>query len=190
MPMIELNTRTETVVPPRSKFLFRKNRDAECRHRKEKRQMKCFASLLLLALTTPPLLAQDKSPQHAYRGVYAGFIENIGSRRVSDAAQNNASSGKRSVTLAEAVRIFLQQNLDIVAARFDVETADAEKLTARLRPNPEFDAGFDDLPLNFSGPFFKEQEITYGISQTFELGGKRRKRMDAANANAELARAE
>src|SRR5262249_13572315 len=41
----------------------------------------------------------------------------------------------------------------------------------------------------FSGPFFSEQEITYGISQTFELGGKRRKRINAANANAELARA-
>jgi len=85
--------------------------------------------------------------------------------------------------------LFLQQNLAIVAARYEIETADAEKLTARLRPNPEFDASFDDLPLDFSGPFFREQEISYGISQTFELGGKRRKRINAANANAELARA-
>jgi cobalt-zinc-cadmium efflux system outer membrane protein len=88
------------------------------------------------------------------------------------------------------VSIFLQQNLQIVAARYDIETADAEKLTARLRPNPQLSAGFDDLPLNFSGKFFQEQEITYGISQTFELGGKRSKRIDAANANGELARAE
>ena len=31
-------------------------------------------------------------------------------------------------------------------------------------------------------PFFAEQEIAYGVSQTFELGGKRRKRINAANA--------
>src|SRR6185503_10210966 len=48
---------------------------------------------------------------------------------------------------------------------------------------------FEALPLNFTGSFFQEQEISYGISQTFELGGKRRKRIDAANASAELARA-
>jgi cobalt-zinc-cadmium efflux system outer membrane protein len=100
-----------------------------------------------------------------------------------------AASPKKELTLGDAIDVFLQQNLAIVAARYEVETADAEKLTARLRPNPEFDASFDDLPLDFSGPFFREQEISYGISQTFELGGKRRKRINAANANAELARA-
>ena len=42
---------------------------------------------------------------------------------------------KRSVTLADAVEIFLRQNLQLLAARYDVETAEAEKLTARLRPN-------------------------------------------------------
>ena len=63
-------------------------------------------------------------------------------------------------------------------------------MTAKLRPNPSVSADFEDLPLDFAGPFFREQEISYGISQTFELGGKRRKRIDAANANAELARAQ
>jgi outer membrane protein, heavy metal efflux system len=37
-------------------------------------------------------------------------------------------------------------------------------------------------------PLFKEQTYDYGLSQTFELGGKRSKRIDAANANADLAR--
>src|SRR5689334_5014616 len=95
---------------------------------------------------------------------------------------------KRSVTLADAVEIFLRQNLQLLAARYDVETAEAEKLTARLRPNPQLTVGLSDLPVNLSGPFIKEQTYSYGISQTIELGGKRTKRIETAEANSELAR--
>ena len=95
---------------------------------------------------------------------------------------------KRTITLAEAVEIFLRQNLQLVAARYDIETADAEKLTARLRPNPQLTVGLSDLPVNLSGPFLKEQTYSYGISHTIELGGKRGKRIDVADANSDLAR--
>ncbi len=98
------------------------------------------------------------------------------------------TTSKRSVTLAEAVEIFMRQNLELVAARYDIETADAEKLTARLRPNPQLTVGLSDLPVNLSGPFIKEQTYDYGISRTIELGGKRGKRIETANANSELAR--
>jgi len=113
----------------------------------------------------------------------------VKARQAAQQANPATNQTKKELTLNDAVNLFLQQNLDIIAARFEIENADAEKLTAKLRPNPEFSASFDDLPLDFSGPFFSEQEINYGISQTFELGGKRRKRINAANANAELARA-
>jgi cobalt-zinc-cadmium efflux system outer membrane protein len=148
------------------------------------RRASCLAALLLLTLATQPILAQEKSPE-PLRGIHVDFATMLHAQQ-----QNPATSGKRSITLSDAVSIFLQQNLQIVAARYDIDTADAEKLTARLRPNPEFSADSEGLPLNFTGSFFNEQEITYAISQSFELGGKRRKRIDAANANAELARAE
>ena len=95
---------------------------------------------------------------------------------------------KRSITISDAVSIFLEQNLQLVAARYDIDTVDAEKLTARLRPNPEVNVDFADIPLNFRENFVKPQTYSYGISQTIELGGKRRKRIDAANADSELAR--
>jgi cobalt-zinc-cadmium efflux system outer membrane protein len=104
-------------------------------------------------------------------------------------AQTQTPAGlKRSVTLADAVEIFMRQNLELVAARYDIETADAEKLTARLRPNPQVSFGLSDLPLNLSGPLIKEQTYDYGVSRTFELGGKRSKRIETADANSELAR--
>src|SRR5215813_10352505 len=104
-------------------------------------------------------------------------------------AQTQApATSKRSLTLPDAVEIFMRQNLELVAARYDIETADAEKLTARLRPNPQVSFGLSDLPLNLSGPLIKEQTYDYGISRTFELGGKRSKRIDTADANSDLAR--
>ena len=104
--------------------------------------------------------------------------------------QTSAPPAKRFISISDAVSIFLQQNLQLVAARYDIDTAEAEKLTARLRPNPEFSVGSSDLPLDLTGNLLAEQTFSYSISQTFELGGKRRKRIDAANANSDLARAQ
>jgi len=102
--------------------------------------------------------------------------------------QTQTPGSKRLITLDEAVEIFMRQNLQLVAARYDIETADAEKLTARLRPNPQLTVGLSDLPVNLSGPIIKEQTYDYGISRTIELGGKRGKRIETANANSDLAR--
>lgn len=96
----------------------------------------------------------------------------------------------RTVTIADAVSIFLQQNLQIVAARYDVDIVEAEKLTAKLRPDPQLSVSAADIPLVFSPSVFKPQTYDYGVSQTFELGGKRQKRIDAANADSALAHAQ
>jgi cobalt-zinc-cadmium efflux system outer membrane protein len=154
-------------------------------HRQESRRVSYLASLLLLlTLTNRPILAQEGPPAPS-RGINADIAAMI-----HDHQQPTPAPAKMSITISDAVSIFLQQNLQLVAARYDIDTSDAEKLTARLRPNPQIVADFAQLPLDFTGKFFKEQQYSYGISQTFELAGKRRKRIDAANANAELARAE
>lgn len=145
--------------------------------------MRYLAGLLLLTLTVHPLLAQDKSS-----GPSKSINADIGA--MPRAQQQTPPPGKRPITISDAVSIFLQQNLLLVAARYDIDTVDAEKLTARLRPNPEVSVGFSDIPLDFRANFVKPQTFSYGISQTFELGGKRRKRIDAANADSEVARAE
>ncbi|MEP7075038.1 MAG: TolC family protein [Acidobacteriota bacterium] len=97
---------------------------------------------------------------------------------------------KRSITMSDAVTIFLQQNLQLVAAKYDVATADAEKLTAKLRPNPQVSVAFTDIPLDFRRNFVKPNTFDYNISQTLEMGGKRQKRIDAANADSEVAKAQ
>src|SRR2546428_1155708 len=104
-------------------------------------------------------------------------------------SQTPTSSGSRPITISDAVSIFLKQNFQVIAARYDVDTAEAEKLTARLRPNPDISVGFSGLPLNLSGNLLTEQQYSYSIAQPFELGGKRGKRIDVANANSDVARA-
>jgi cobalt-zinc-cadmium efflux system outer membrane protein len=139
------------------------------------------ASLLVFALASQGVRAQEKSPEPQKLNA---------SVAMKPAAQQQTlpSSAKRSITISDAVSIFLQQNLQLVAARYDVDTADAEKLTARLRPNPQLSVALSGAPLNLSGPLVSEQTYDYTISQTFELGGKRGKRIDFANKNADFAR--
>ena len=98
--------------------------------------------------------------------------------------------GIRMITLNDAVSIFLQQNLQLVAAKYDINTAEAEKLTARLRPNPQVSFTATDMPLAFSLQAFNPPTLDYSISQTFETAGKREKRMDVADAQAEVAQAQ
>ena len=209
---------------------FRKRRDSvTCRRRQRNRRASYMGCLLLLILITPPLLAQERSPERAKQIKSADLATTDslpipatpakGPITTSDAASNSdtlqtsappaqrsitisdasstsdslqtpATPAKRPITISDAVSIFLQQNFQLVASRYDIDAADAEKLTARLRLNPEISVGFADLPLDFSGNLIKDQTYSYGISQTFELGGKRRKRIDAANANSNVARAE
>ena len=139
-----------------------------------------LVGLVLLAVTVHRIAAQEKSP---------GPLNGINIAANLQAQQQTPAAGaRRSITLSDAVQIFMQQNLQLVAARYDIDTAEAEKLTARLRPNPQLNIASSNLPINLSGPLFKEQTYDYGLSQTFELGGKRSKRIDAANANADLAR--
>jgi cobalt-zinc-cadmium efflux system outer membrane protein len=138
----------------------------------------------LITLIAHPVLAQEKSPQ-ASRGINANIAA-----LPQPQQQVPATPARRSITISDAVSIFLQRNLQLVAARYDIDTVDAEKLTARLRPNPEIGVGFSDIPLDFRDNFVKPQTFSYDISQTFELGGKRSKRIAEANANSEVARAE
>ena len=62
----------------------------------------------------------------------------------SGPSQQPATSARR-ISISDAVSIFLNQNFQLIAARYDIDTVEAEKLTARLRPNPDVSVGFSGL---------------------------------------------
>lgn len=94
-----------------------------------------------------------------------------------------------SMTVDQAVAVALEHNLDLLAQRYDVDIATARTVTARILPNPYAALGFDYLDV--LGSDFKNNAATgAGPAETnlrldypIELGGKRRKRIDYANAN-------
>ena len=90
------------------------------------------------------------------------------------------------LTTEQAVAEAIAHNLDLLAARFDIDVAKAAVLTARLRPNPELSLTADHLDIlgagfdlnNGAGP----PEYASGVEYTIEGGGKRKQRTEAAGA--------
>ena len=151
---------------------FRKSRDSK--------YLRYFLAAVLAFWVIPVCAVDAQGPS----GSAAGPDDKTASTAAPSAGQT------RSITIADAVSIFLQQNLELAAARYDVDLVDAEKLSAGLRPNPEIEFEAGDVPVEFGPSLIRPDKYSYGISQTFELGGKRQKRVDAANRESELAEAE
>src|SRR5439155_27338624 len=75
----------------------------------------------------------------------------------------------------------LKQNPDLAAFSWDVRSAEARILQARLWPNPELGTQSEDIGFSLS-------QTTLQLSQLIELGGKRSARVREATVGHELAR--
>lgn len=92
------------------------------------------------------------------------------------------------LTLADALARAQAQSPLVTAAEASVKAAEGRARQAGLMPNPE--AGLQSENFAGSGPYgrFGAAETTATLSQRMELGGKRRTRAAAANAEVEAAR--
>jgi len=90
------------------------------------------------------------------------------------------------VSFDQLAQTAMVQNKSLQAAREQLRQAEGRLKQAQLRPNPTLDASRTTDVL-----FANEGETGFGItlSQPFELGGKRGKRMQVAEAEVELAKA-
>src|SRR5207248_5902698 len=62
-----------------------------------------------------------------------------------------APAGAQSLTIAQAVEEAVQHNLALMAERSNLSIADAQMVTARLRPNPVFSFSADHLDVLGTG---------------------------------------
>jgi cobalt-zinc-cadmium efflux system outer membrane protein len=102
-----------------------------------------------------------------------------------------------SLTLREAATLALARNPSLRAHGYELQAADARKLQAGLRPNPELSIEVEDVLGTGGVRGFDEAQATLQLSQLIELGGKRKARTQVAHAmsaqkrlEAELARVE
>jgi len=146
----------------------------------------CLAMGMLLTSCGPDPLADDwieprplAGPERAYHP--PRLISDDAAESAGATAPLQAPTG--DVTLAEAVAIALLHNPELRTFGWDVRVAEARAVQAGLSPNPR--AGVTSE--NLGGPDNVSVRNTVRLSQVIELGGKRRKRVDLAEANRTLA---
>lgn len=103
--------------------------------------------------------------------------------------------GSVIITLDDAIRMALQHNHSLLAARTQIEQNQAAETTANLRPNPVLMGDAQFLPL------FQPDQLTsdyldntaqfdLGVSYLFERGKKRQHRLQAARDQTAVARSQ
>jgi outer membrane protein, heavy metal efflux system len=105
-----------------------------------------------------------------------------------------APAGAQSLTIAQAVGEAVQHNLALMAERSNLSIADAQMVTARLRPNPVFSFSADHLDAlgtgfnaeNNGGP----PEVAWRVDVPLERGGKRDARIALAETVHTIAEAQ
>jgi outer membrane protein, heavy metal efflux system len=104
------------------------------------------------------------------------------------------TQGPVRITLDEAIRMALQHNHNILAARTTIQQSQAEETTANLRPNPSLFADWEYLPIGSpakqnptlypnvpTSDYLKNNtEGDLGLSYLLERGKKRQHRLQAA----------
>ena len=96
-----------------------------------------------------------------------------------------ASPPAARISIDEAIRLALQHNHALLAARSTILQSQALETTANLRPNPvlSWDAQFLPIfqPSNFSRDYLDNQaQFDLGLGYSFERGKKRQHRLQAA----------
>ena len=93
----------------------------------------------------------------------------------------------QGATSSDLIRRALTSNAEIAAARIDVERSRARLRQAGLRPNPILD--FEQTTGRLTGSA-GERQTSIGLSLPIQLGGKRARRIELAQAELEAAEAE
>jgi cobalt-zinc-cadmium efflux system outer membrane protein len=92
------------------------------------------------------------------------------------------------LNLNDALALFLQQNLDILIAKYGIEYSKGQQITARLFPNPTMSIG--NLASFTQGHTAGNSgQIFIQAQQLFELAGKRGYRIESAGFGAQSAEA-
>lgn len=82
-----------------------------------------------------------------------------------------------TLTVDEAMALFLKQNLDLLMAQYGVDSAKGLEVTAKLFPNPTLSA---DLTGSQTQSFHDVGALDLRVDQLFELAGKRGYRQESA----------
>lgn len=89
------------------------------------------------------------------------------------------------LTLEQAEKAFLNNNLDLIAQKYSIDSAKATVITAKLYDNPDF--SYSNALYNFNTHNLFEPEMSVQVSQLIRLAGKRNKAIDLAKSGIDIA---
>jgi cobalt-zinc-cadmium efflux system outer membrane protein len=112
-----------------------------------------------------------------------------------DSGLGQVATGPVKLTLEQAIDLAIQRNHSLLATRTTVQQNLAQEVTANLRPNPTFFTDWEYLPLykpnvGFLDYLHDSTEGDIGMSYMFERGEKRQHRLEAAQDNTAVTRAQ
>ncbi|MCS6804853.1 MAG: TolC family protein [Acidobacteriota bacterium] len=140
----------------------------------------CYSAILL---TVPHIQAQ--SPSVNVRSDQGGFDPTVNLNMAVSFTKYVDPVGGMSVE--EIAQKALAHNAELLAARQRVTEAQGLLVQAKFRPNPGIEISVSNGSILGSPG---ERELTLGYAHTFELGGKRERRMEVAQLGIELAQLE
>jgi len=102
-------------------------------------------------------------------------------------ANAQTPSDTLKITIKQAEDLFLKNNLQLIAQKYNIDNASAQIITARLFQNPDFNFN-NGIYANDAtqGPAYKEQ--SFSISQLFYTAGKRNKNIQLAKIGVDQAK--
>ena len=127
-----------------------------------------FAWLCVLTLLTTPAIAENPTPP----------------KPVSEAE----SKEKKTLSLQEAIDHALAKSPRLQSYEFAKRSSEGARSQAGALPNPEIAIEAENIGGKDNYKGFNSAEITYGVSQLVEIGGKRSARQEGANQGYELAK--
>lgn len=114
----------------------------------------------------------------------------IAAQEHSTSLQSSSSVSVPVRTLQDYERLFLKNNLLLLAEHFSIEAADARTLQASLWDNPMLSAEFNALNPQNNRTFDvgEEGQKAFAIQQLIYLGGRKNNEIELAKTNASIAR--
>ena len=103
------------------------------------------------------------------------------------ALATDAAPAESTIHLEEAIHKALNTSPRLKAIAAGKLAMEGERLQAGLWQNPEVGIEAENIAGSDDYKGFRSAEVTYGVSQTIEIGGKRSARIDAANQSVTLA---
>jgi cobalt-zinc-cadmium efflux system outer membrane protein len=134
---------------------------------------------------------------------FAMLLTGVSEAREQSATNTPASDALaqgvlQHLALADAQRLALERNWDLLAAAAGIDAATAQKIVAHEFPNPSFAFSVSDINVDGhpnstpagNGMWDRSYDTIFAFNQLFEIGGKRHRRQLSAQAGFEAAKAQ